>query len=695
MLYAETRVDELTRLARAARTSDRRRILAVRIGATDLCALYGLRRAPDLTVYDVQVVAGVIADVVNVLGRADGTGFTVTGPVWEYFGGARADVQAAAAASRRSTEHDGRELRGELIARDIDGLIREVALDQANGLIGKTVIHPTHVAVVHALSVVIARGVQRRAGHPAPPGARRRAALRVPQQDERGQPAPGLGAAHAAARARCSGSRPRTSRFVDLLVRGVMPAEPPSSPARGRSVRAPSERGRRSAACCSGSRCGATRGARTCWCRGCSASTCPPTRGWSTPPGCCSARWSPTHWPARPPRALPVDLLHAAVPGRARRRGGVARDGAARRSRPDAVDAVVLGFAETATGARALRRRRPSAAPTTCTPPAARCRASPPAGGFEEEHSHATAHLLLPADPALLAGPRPLVLVDDELSTGHTVLNTIRRCTGRAARALRAWPAGRPPRHALAGLPDGVGWTSWRSRATSAPRDLASVVAPCAPSWVDAAARPAPSAPRPAVAAPRRRIACATRAAVPPAAPQPDAARAARVRAAWTSGWPAGLPEGGRHGFTAAAPRGAGRRAPRLAADLAGAADVRAGERTLVLGTEELMSAPLRLAAALADAGPRRPVLHHHPLPVLVVDDPGYAIRSRLAFPAHDDPADGPGPRFAYNVGRRRRPTWSCRRRPARPTPPRLRTGLCSPALRPAHPAHRPLVVTP
>ena len=41
---------------------------------------YGLRRAPDMTAYDVQIVASVIADVVNVLGRADGTGFTVTGP---------------------------------------------------------------------------------------------------------------------------------------------------------------------------------------------------------------------------------------------------------------------------------------------------------------------------------------------------------------------------------------------------------------------------------------------------------------------------------------------------------------------------------------------------------------------------------------------------------------------------------------
>jgi citrate lyase beta subunit len=29
-----------------------------------------------------------------------------------------------------------------------------VVLDRANGLVGKTVIHPSHVAIVHALSVV-------------------------------------------------------------------------------------------------------------------------------------------------------------------------------------------------------------------------------------------------------------------------------------------------------------------------------------------------------------------------------------------------------------------------------------------------------------------------------------------------------------------------------------------------------------
>ncbi len=152
VLYAETRVDELTRL-RALLHRDRRRVLAVRIGATDLCALYGLRRPRELSIYDISVVADLIGDVVNVLGRADGTGFTVSGPVWEYYGGHDRIFKP----QLRTTPFaalDDTDLRGRLVSRAIDGLIREVVLDQANGLTGKTAIHPGHVSVVNALSVV-------------------------------------------------------------------------------------------------------------------------------------------------------------------------------------------------------------------------------------------------------------------------------------------------------------------------------------------------------------------------------------------------------------------------------------------------------------------------------------------------------------------------------------------------------------
>ncbi|MEU9758972.1 HpcH/HpaI aldolase/citrate lyase family protein [Streptomyces sp. NPDC047985] len=152
LLHLETRRETLRGIARTV-DKYRERVLALRLGVTDFCSAYGLRRPPDMTAYDVQIVGAVIADVVNVLGRADGTGFTITGPVWEYF---RLQKRMFKPQLRRSPFLEGRaeELRTALIEHDLDGLLREIELDRANGLLGKTCIHPSHVAPVHALSVV-------------------------------------------------------------------------------------------------------------------------------------------------------------------------------------------------------------------------------------------------------------------------------------------------------------------------------------------------------------------------------------------------------------------------------------------------------------------------------------------------------------------------------------------------------------
>ncbi len=152
LLYRESRVETLEGIFRAV-DKYRDRVLALRLGVTDFCSSYGLRRAPDMTAYDVQIVASVIADVVNMLGRADGTGFTVTGPVWEYF---RVQERMFKPQLRRSPFLEGQaeELREALIEHSMDGLLREITLDHANGLLGKTCIHPSHVLPVHALSVV-------------------------------------------------------------------------------------------------------------------------------------------------------------------------------------------------------------------------------------------------------------------------------------------------------------------------------------------------------------------------------------------------------------------------------------------------------------------------------------------------------------------------------------------------------------
>lgn len=151
IIHLETRAAALTNIA-ALLQANREDILSVRIGATDMSSAFGLRRSRDLTIYDVNVVAGVIGDIVNVLGRPAG-GFTISGPVWEHY----ANTERVLRPQLRLTPFVGaseQELRTKIMTANLDTLIREIELDLANGLLGKTVIHPTHVALVHALSVV-------------------------------------------------------------------------------------------------------------------------------------------------------------------------------------------------------------------------------------------------------------------------------------------------------------------------------------------------------------------------------------------------------------------------------------------------------------------------------------------------------------------------------------------------------------
>lgn len=153
IVHRETRSEALAAL-HALLHEHRSSVAAIRIGATDLASAYGLRRDPDLTVWDVRVLADLIGDIVNVFGRADGSGFVVTGTVWEHF---PSHDRLFKPQLRQSPfeQHRARPLRSRLISADLDALIREIVLDKANGMIGKTVIHPSHVPAVHALSVVM------------------------------------------------------------------------------------------------------------------------------------------------------------------------------------------------------------------------------------------------------------------------------------------------------------------------------------------------------------------------------------------------------------------------------------------------------------------------------------------------------------------------------------------------------------
>jgi citrate lyase beta subunit len=152
VLYRESREAELVGI-RELLDEHRQLVLTVRIGATDLCGLFGIRRDRDLSIYDVGVAADLITQVVNHLGRSDGTGFAITGPVWEYF----ANHERILRPQLRQSPYEDRQatgLRRQLMSSDLDGLMRETMLDRANGLTGKSVIHPLHIPPVHALAVV-------------------------------------------------------------------------------------------------------------------------------------------------------------------------------------------------------------------------------------------------------------------------------------------------------------------------------------------------------------------------------------------------------------------------------------------------------------------------------------------------------------------------------------------------------------
>lgn len=337
----------------------------------------------------------------------------------------------------------------------------------------------------------------------------------------------------------------------------------------------------------------------------------------------------------------------------------------------DAVEqSVILGYAETATGlghsvadgvARApylhsTRRPVPGVAA---------------AGGFEESHSHATSHLLLPEDPELLAGDGPLVLVDDEFSTGNTVLNTIRALHAQYPRQWYVIVALVDMRSAadqgrLAEFAQDIGarvdLVAMASGTVALPDDVLARGQALVTKY-DTASGTGPGAGPGLGAGPGTETVTGMGVGAPSPSPQPPPLPTAPTSRQDTTsgdvvrvslGWPAGLPDGGRHGFTPAHRARLEAAAPGMATALA--QQLGDARRVLVLGFEELMYAPLRLALELERTVTDIEVRYSTTTrsPVLALDDPGYAIRSRLVFPAHDTAAfpagDASGDRYAYNV---------------------------------------------
>jgi Phosphoribosyl transferase/TRSP domain C terminus to PRTase_2 len=281
--------------------------------------------------------------------------------------------------------------------------------------------------------------------------------------------------------------------------------------------------------------------------------------------------------------------------------------------------AVVLGFAETATalghGVAAVAgpdgtpapyahtTRRPLPAVTTTL-------------AFEEEHSHAVEQTLGILDDRWLRDPeRPLVLVDDEVSSGRTAVNAIRVLQ-------RRWPR---QRYVLASLLD-VRAAEQCAATTAAVAALGADLTDVSLSRgqvflpVDLPARAAELCAAPEVA--------------PQASPFPAPV------SSWSLELPAGTPLTGAHGWHTEAEAGLHEAssvlASRLRRHLEGS--------VLVLGDEEFMYGAQLTAAAL---GPGVRTSSTTRSPALVVDQPGYPLRTALRFGAAEHPDQ---PAYAYNV---------------------------------------------
>ncbi|MGX7418120.1 HpcH/HpaI aldolase/citrate lyase family protein [Carnobacterium gallinarum] len=129
-------------------------VLAIRLGATDMCGLFGVRRSIDSTIYDVSVMRDFMTDVLNyfTMDRR----FVVTGCVWEFFSKRPRMLKPLLRETPFADKlgKDGQLIRKSLISEANDGLIHEVMFDKQNGIMGKTCIHPTHIVPVNSQLVV-------------------------------------------------------------------------------------------------------------------------------------------------------------------------------------------------------------------------------------------------------------------------------------------------------------------------------------------------------------------------------------------------------------------------------------------------------------------------------------------------------------------------------------------------------------
>lgn len=125
-------------------------ILNIRVGGTDMSSLFGVRRGINSTVYDIMPVRDSLSDVLNFFNRFND--YCVSAAVWEYFRAYKDDdINDVIKRNFRNALIKG----DEIVNPAIDGLLKEVLIDRANGFVGKTIIHPTHARFVNAMFAVV------------------------------------------------------------------------------------------------------------------------------------------------------------------------------------------------------------------------------------------------------------------------------------------------------------------------------------------------------------------------------------------------------------------------------------------------------------------------------------------------------------------------------------------------------------
>ena len=125
-------------------------ILNIRVGGTDMSSLFGVRRGINSTVFDIMTVRDALSDVLNAFNRYND--YCVSAAVWEYF---RAYKDDDIDDVIKRNFHNALIKGQDIVNPAIDGLLKEVLLDRANGFVGKTIIHPTHAKFVNAMFTVV------------------------------------------------------------------------------------------------------------------------------------------------------------------------------------------------------------------------------------------------------------------------------------------------------------------------------------------------------------------------------------------------------------------------------------------------------------------------------------------------------------------------------------------------------------